>query len=130
MNKLGGLIRSDDWKNEKHVPVIDFPGSPKKGEQFAVVVTVGKEVPHPNRSEHYIAWISLYFTPEGSKTTVELGGQHFSAHGASADGGNTRILHTEPQAVFQVKLDQPGVLSAASYCNIHGLWESQALVSF
>jgi superoxide reductase len=130
MPQLSDYIQTDDWKNEKHVPVIDFPGSPSKGESFAVVVTVGKEIKHPNTTEHHIAWISLYFKPEGDKFVHELGGAYFSAHGASVEGANSMTLHCEPQAVFQVALDQPGTLIATSYCNIHGLWESQEQVKF
>jgi superoxide reductase len=124
------MIKTDDWKNEKHVPVIDFPSSPKKEETFAVVVTVGKEIAHPNTTEHHIEWISLYFKPQNGNFIYEMGGAYFTAHGATTDGANSKTLHAEPQTVFQVKLDEPGTLVATSYCNIHGLWESQTEVTF
>ena len=110
--------------------MMDFPGEVRKNETFAVAVAVGKEIPHPNKSEHFIAWISLYFKPAGKDLAYELGTQNFSAHGASTDGPNSIIVHTEPQAVFQIKVDQPGVLIATSYCNIHGLWESSRELAF
>ncbi len=45
-------IQTDDWKTEKHVPVIDI----KKVEDGIahVLVTVGKEIPHPNTTAHHI----------------------------------------------------------------------------
>ena len=130
MTQIGELYRSDDWKNEKHVPVIDFPGNLQSGNPFAVVVTVGKEIPHPNKSEHFIVWIALYFKPEGESKVYEMGRMQFSAHGATTDGPNSVVLHTDPQAVFQVSLDKPGTFLATSYCNIHGLWESEREVAF
>jgi superoxide reductase len=42
------MYRSDDWKNEKHVPVIDAPGLVKKETPFNVAIAVGKEIAHPN----------------------------------------------------------------------------------
>ena len=99
-------------------------------EAFSVVVTVGKEIAHPNTSEHFISWIVLYFKPEGKSLVYELGKQTFSAHGASTDGPNSITMHTAPQAVFQIKVGTPGTLIATSYCNIHGLWESSQDVSF
>ena len=35
------------------------------GEAFEVKVSLGKEIAHPNTTEHHIAWISLFFNPEG-----------------------------------------------------------------
>ncbi len=45
-------IQTDDWKTEKHVPVIDI----KKVEdgRAHVMVSVGKEIPHPNTTAHHI----------------------------------------------------------------------------
>jgi superoxide reductase len=127
MAKIGELYKSDDWKTEKHVPVIELPDGAKKDGAFPVVVSIGKEVPHPNVSEHFICWIQLFFKPE-SGPVYHLGRADFLAHGATTDGANSATLHTEPVACFHVKLDQPGELIATSCCNIHGLWEnSQAL---
>jgi superoxide reductase len=38
------LFQSADWKQEKHVPVIEAPKKAKKGEFFEVKVTIGKEI--------------------------------------------------------------------------------------
>jgi superoxide reductase len=40
-----------DWKNEKHVPVVEQ-------ESNTVKVTVGS-TPHPMEDEHYIEWIEI-----------------------------------------------------------------------
>lgn len=123
MASMGEQYKTADFKNEKHVPVIEVLEAPKAGAVAKIKVSVGKEIPHPNTSEHFIAWISLYFKPAGGKFVYHLGRADFLAHGASTDGPNSIVLNTEPVAVFAVKLDKPGTLLAASYCNIHGLWE-------
>ena len=51
MNKLGELLQTQDWKKEKHVPVIECPDSVKSGENFQIKVTIGKEVAHPNTTD-------------------------------------------------------------------------------
>jgi len=52
--KVADVVQTGDWKAEKHVPVIVAPGSVKAGEKFVVEVSVGKEIPHPNTTEHHI----------------------------------------------------------------------------
>jgi len=59
MAKIGDLFKQADWKAEKHVPVIDCPASAAAGEPFEVRVAVGKEIAHPNTTEHHIRWITL-----------------------------------------------------------------------
>ncbi|HDI31859.1 MAG TPA: hypothetical protein ENF80_03475 [Thermofilum sp.] len=108
-------IRTEDWKNEKHVPVIDAPDSVKKGENVKVVVSVGKAIPHPNTPEHHIKWIQLYFLPEGSSVPFMVGRVEFDAHG-EAD------LYNEFSSTFTFKLGKSGKLISLSFCNIHGLW--------
>jgi len=130
MTKIGEHIKTDDFKNEKHVPVITLPSVVNPGEPLQIAVTVGKEVPHPNTSEHFIAWIELFYKPEGGKFVYSLGRAEFNSHGATTDGPNTITCNTEPHAVFKVKLDKPGELIATSWCNIHGLWEGAAELKF
>ncbi|MFP4382727.1 MAG: class II SORL domain-containing protein [Spirochaetia bacterium] len=126
---LGNHIKTDDFKNEKHVPVIEVGSDIKKGENFTVTVTVGKEIEHPNKTEHYIKWIALYYMPEGGNFIYELGKNEFSAHGASVKGADTGPAYSDPATSFTVKVDAPGTLIAESYCNIHGLWESKKAIS-
>ncbi|MEM5947593.1 class II SORL domain-containing protein [Spirochaetia bacterium 38H-sp] len=126
---LGNWIKSDDFKKEKHVPVIELPSDIKKGEPFIVTVTVGKEIAHPNTPGHFIQWIKLYFKGQDSNFPVDLGLAEFNAHGAAAGDAQGPAL-TEPEAIFKVKLDEPGTIVAESYCNIHGLWESSVEVTF
>jgi superoxide reductase len=130
MAKIGDMYRTDDFKNEKHVPVIELPaGGLKAGEASEIRVSVGKEIAHPNKTEHHIAWIALYFQPEGDQYAYQLGKADFLAHGASTKGPDTIGVYAEPVAVFAAKLDKPGTLLATSYCNIHGLWEGSQQVS-
>jgi len=124
------LVRSADFKSEKHVPVIECPNGIKKGEYSTIEVSVGKEIAHPNTTEHYIGWISLYFKPASGKPVYNLGRVEFLAHGESTEGPNKGPAYTNPVASFKVKLEEAGTLVAVSYCNIHGLWESQVEVNF
>lgn len=124
MSRLGELVKSADWKSEKHVPVIEAPAAVKAGEFFAITATVGKEIAHPNTTEHHICWIALHFAPEGSKVSYELGRSEFSAHGQSASGPNQGPVHTDSCVTLRVKITTAGTLFATAYCNIHGLWES------
>ena len=54
MKKLTDQVQTADWKTEKHVPVIDAPDKVKADEVFRATVTLGKEVAHPNKTEHHI----------------------------------------------------------------------------
>ncbi len=130
MPELSKIFQSGDWKKEKHVPVIELPGTIKKGENLKVLVSVGKEIPHPNTTEHHIAWLDIYFLPEGEKFPINLGKFDLSAHGASSQGPNTSTLYTQPDVSFTFKTDKPGEIIAFSYCNIHGLWNNSLKISF
>lgn len=130
MTAISKVIKSADWKTEKHAPVIDVPDSIAAGEAFEVKVSLGKAVAHPNTTEHHISWISVYFQPEGAPVPSQVGHLEFSAHGESAAGPNQGPLYTAPSAVISIKTDKPGTLQAVSFCNIHGLWESTAEVTF
>jgi superoxide reductase len=122
------LFQTADWKKEKHVPVVEILKA-KKDEVVEVKVSVGKEIPHPNTTEHHIAWIELVFHPEGEKFPYVVGRAEFAAHGASVDGPNTSTVYTEPVALFTFKTEKSGKLTAFSYCNIHGLWMGEAELS-
>ena len=126
MTQLKELVQTADWKTEKHVPVIEAPDKAKKGQATAVTVSVGKEIAHPNTTEHHIGWIALYFLPKGEKFAYEIGKFEFNAHGASAQGPNTSTVYTDPKVTAYLKTEKPGTLFASSYCNIHGLWETNA----
>ena len=122
MQELSNIFQSADWKKEKHVPVIEAPDKVKKGENITVKVSVGKEIAHPNTTEHHIAWIDVYFQPEGSKFPYNLGRFEFGAHGASTEGPNTSTVYTHPTATLSFKTEKAGSLFAFSHCNLHGLW--------
>jgi superoxide reductase len=121
---IGEYFQTADWKKEKHAPVIEFPDMVNIGEEFVVSLTIGKEIPHPNTTEHHINWIELYFKPENGKFPVMVGRYDFLGHGASAKGVNEGSLYTEPKVQTTIKIKNAGTLIATSYCNIHGLWES------
>jgi len=124
MKKIGELFQEADWKLEKHVPVIECVDAVIAGENVEVRVTVGKEIPHPNTTEHHIGWIAVFFHPEGEKFPYQLGRYEFTAHGGSVQGPNTSSVYTHPGVATWFKTGKAGTLIAVSYCNIHGLWQS------
>jgi superoxide reductase len=124
MGKMGELYQSADWKAEKHVPVIECSDHVKKDELFDVRVTLGKEVAHPNTTEHHIRWIQLFFRGEGDKFPYQVGCFEFSAHGEAVDGPNKGPVYTHHSIGASLKISKSGVLYATALCNIHGLWEN------
>ena len=128
MGNMGEIYKRADWKTEKHVPVIDCPDSVAADQAFEVKVSVGKEIAHPNTTEHHIRWIRLYFLPEGATAAFDVATLEFTAHGESTEGANQGPVHTDHQGSAFLKLTKAGTLHATSYCNIHGLWESSKTV--
>lgn len=122
--KFADVLQSGDWKGEKHVPVIEAPESVSKEETFKVEVSVGKEIAHPNTTEHHIRWIALYFKPENGKFAYEVARLDFNSHGEAVAGPNEGPVYTEPKGMVTMKVKEAGKLLAMSYCNIHGLWEN------
>jgi superoxide reductase len=122
--KLGDQVQTADWKTEKHVPVIECPEEVKADEVFEIRVGLGKEVAHPNTTEHHIRWIQLFFHPEGEKFSYQVGNYEFCAHGESVDGPNEGPAYTHHSVVTYLRVNKPGTLYALALCNIHGLWES------
>jgi len=129
MTELSERIQTADWKKEKHVPVIEAPDQVKAGEVFEVKVSLGKEIAHPNTTEHHISWISLYFHPEGEKFTYQAGHFEFCAHGESTAGPNQGPIYTHHEVTTWLRVNKPGTLHALALCNIHGLWESSKEIS-
>lgn len=124
MAELKDLIQSADWKKEKHVPVIEAADILNKGDAAKISVTVGKEIPHPNTTEHHIRWIEVYLLADGEKFPCQAGRCEFTAHGESAQGPNTSTVFANPEMTISLKTEKSGTVMASSYCNIHGLWSS------
>lgn len=116
---LSKTIKSGDWKGEKHVPVIHVDKEAKKAGLCHVKVLVGEEIPHPNTLEHHIAWMKLFFVPNGKECPVEIASYEAKAHGEEN-------IFSEPYIEVRFKSESEGNFYALSYCNIHGLWESEA----
>jgi superoxide reductase len=122
-------IQKADWKKEKHVPVIEAPDKVKADELFQVKVTLGKEIAHPNTTEHHIRWISVFFHPDGGKFSFQVGHFEFAAHGESVDGPNKGPVYTHHEVTASLKINKPGTLHGLALCNIHGLWESSKAIT-
>jgi superoxide reductase len=124
MAKVGELYQSADWKTEKHVPVIECPDEVKTNEIFQVTVSLGKEVAHPNTTEHHIRWIQVFFHGQGDKFPYQVGNFEFTAHGEAVDGPNKGPVYTNHSVTASLKISKGGTLYATSLCNIHGLWQN------
>ena len=125
MKQFGELFQTADWKTEKHVAAIDCPDQVKAGELFEVKATLGKEIAHPNTTDHHIRWITVYFLPDGEKFPYQIGRCEFTSHGESTEGPDKSTVYTHHQVSLSMKTGKPGVIYAASLCNIHGLWRSE-----
>ena len=125
MVDLKDLLQSADWKTEKHVPVIDGPDKINKGEILKVEVSVGKQIAHPNTTEHHIKSIEVYFLATGEKFPYQVARFEFNTHGESVQGPNTSSIFSEPKITTSFKTEKSGVIMATSYCNIHGIWKSE-----
>ena len=122
MAELKDLFQTADWKKEKHVPVIDAPDSVKKGDAIKATITVGKEIAHPNTTEHHIRWITVFFLADGEKFPYQIARAEFDAHGESGQGPNMSTVYTTSEVTVSFKTEKAGAIMASSYCNIHGLW--------
>lgn len=124
------LFQTGEWKQEKHIPVIELLEEPKRDEPLKVKLTVGKEIPHPNTTQHHISWIEVYFLPQGEKFPYQIGRFEFASHGSSIGGADTSSVYTHPEVVCSFKTGKSGKILASSYCNIHGLWEGSLELNF
>ena len=82
---------------EKHLPVIAVEGN-------LVTVTVGS-VAHPMAPEHFIEWVALETKQGNQRKTLVAGDQ--------------------PQVRFSLT-EGDSVVAAYAYCNLHGLWKTEA----
>jgi superoxide reductase len=122
--KIEDLVQEADWKTEKHVPFIECTDKVDPDRMFEIKVGLGKEIAHPNTTEHHIRWISIYFHPEGEKFPYHIGHYEFNAHGASTKGPNTSSIYTHHTVTTWFKTGKAGTILALALCNIHGLWQS------
>ena len=125
MADLKYLLQRADWKMEKHVPFIEGPDKISTGQILAIEVSVGKQIAHPNTTEHHIKFIEVYFLATGEKFPYQLARFEFNTHGESVQGPNTSTIFSEPKVTTVFKTEKSGVIMAIAYCNIHGLWISE-----
>ncbi len=118
MKRFGDLIYSPEVaqgevisKAETHTPKIEAPERVKAGETFEVVIKVG---PHPNKVEHSIRRLEVYFH-ENKRV-------YNPVHIATI---NLEPEYAEPEIRLTLKLKKSGILYTVGYCNLHGLWEAR-----
>ena len=129
VKSFGEFLQSEDWKKEKHVPVIECAESVKEGEILEIRVTVGKEIAHPNTTEHHIRWIQIFFKPDDDKFAYQLADCRFTAHGECVEGPNKGPAYTNPVASAAAVIKKSGTILALGFCNIHGVWENSKKIN-
>lgn len=60
---------------------------------------VGKDIAHPNTTEHHISWIKLYYVEEGTTLPYEVARLEFNVHGEAAAGANEGPVYAEAAGV-------------------------------
>jgi len=105
-----GINRPCDLSNmsdveKKHYPTIEVPESVKAREPFNITVSVGKELAHPDKGDHFIQWVDLY-AGEAYLARVDF----------------TPTVSCSPVSIT-LKLNYDCTIRAISRCNQHGMWE-------
>lgn len=93
---------------QAHLPWILFPEFVKKGEEFKVMVKVGR-VDHPMTSEHFIRGIQLCIDKKCFKRELLK-------------------LSDRSEASFKISLEKDSVITARAECNLHGVWQAEEKV--
>jgi superoxide reductase len=112
----GNVIPPAEEGREKHAPHITAPAKATAGVPFTVEVIVGKEKRHPNTGGHHIKWLQLFAKEDGEKPMV---------HVATFDLGPA---YAEPKVTVPVILEKTSALYVLAYCNLHGVWDTTAVV--
>ena len=115
---LGEMINTFDaaagealGKRESHTPRIEAPKAVGADEPFKLKVSVQN---HPNKAEHSIRWIEVYFREDGRPfNPIMLARMAFTP------------VYSEPEAKLKLKLSKSGSIMAMEYCNVHGLWSAK-----
>jgi len=122
MAEFGNLIYTPEratgeaiGKVESHTPKVEVPEKIKANEPFEVKITVG---PHPNRVEHSIRTIWVYFYEDGRPFNP--------IHVMTI---NLEPVYSEPDVTIKVKVPKSGTLYVLEYCNLHGVWEARAKIN-
>ena len=80
-------------------------------------------------TEHHISWIKLYYVQEGTTLPYEVARLEFNVHGEAVAGANEGPVFAEAAGTVTATFKKSGKLIATSYCNIHGLWESEKTIT-
>lgn len=118
MSEFGTLIYTPERatgeaiaKVESHTPRIEAPDKVEAGKPFEMRITVG---PHPNKVEHSIRTIWIYFYEEGRPFNP--------VHIMTI---NLEPVYSEPELTVKIKVPKSGTLYVLEYCNLHGIWEAR-----
>jgi len=107
-------LKTANEGKEKHLPDIQVKES-EVTDALSIKIIVGKDALHPSTPEHAIKTITLYgITNENQLKQIA-------------------VFHltediTIPVVRVSIKKDRFKELIATSYCNLHGLWESNLVL--
>ncbi len=106
VNVIADRAAASDFE-KKHAPYLE--ASAVDG-GYAVTITVGWDVPHPNQPDHYISWIELF--------------------AGDAPIARFDLAPVAAAPIVSVVVDvEPGTaLRAVEHCNLHGLWAAEVTV--
>lgn len=80
--KLGDVLRSGDWKSEKHVPVIEAPDKVAADQPVEIKVSIGEEIPTPTRLNTIFAGSNSSSSPaKGSPSSWPMSNSQSTAKG-------------------------------------------------
>ncbi|MBQ7365179.1 MAG: desulfoferrodoxin [Clostridia bacterium] len=95
--KMAELVpNTTEAATEKHLPVI------VKNENGTIEIVVGSTL-HPMLPEHYIGWVAI----------------------ETKEGNQRKVLTGEPKVRFALT-EGDELIAAYAYCNLHGLWKTEA----
>jgi superoxide reductase len=103
VNHVANLSAASDFE-KKHTPHVDISTD---GDMTTLTVTVGRDVPHPNQPDHFIAWIALY------------------AGDAPIARFDLSPVVTWPVVSATVELQPGTIVRVIEHCNMHGLWAAE-----
>jgi len=93
-----------------HMPFVEIPYTPMKGQIFELITRVG-EIIHVMNEEHFIEKIELY-NGEIFLDKIDLGPAVF------------------PEYIFNVSFTKNTNLKIVARCNLHGAWEKAIDIKF
>ncbi len=106
----GNLPENVKEKARTHMPVIECSDRVKEGDILKLRIKIEG---HPNRIDHYISSIDIYFSEdERPFNPIKIAHIELTPE------------YAEPIIELSLRLRKSGTIHVISYCTTHGLWET------